>query len=294
MAALRAPGRARFGPIRRVTGLQINNEVNIAFSPNTSDGAYRRSVEALVRGVVAAKRESLRLGYRHQQIGFNFAWRFLEEADKRFWETIGRLRRPAPAPPHRLGRTRYLPGTFAPGLFFPAPIVDFGDAFLEGVAQTRECYMPIAGFGPRVPLRIEETGYATGPGRSEADTGDRDRGLRTGSPSLSRHLQHHGLPLLRAARQQQRRPELPAALRPAARRLQPRSPPSTSSARDRAPWRGLEQALHPVEERFTHHELQHDASGADRDADRRRGRNPRGVPRARRGRPQAPAACPAR
>ena len=60
------------------------------------------------------------------------------------------------------------PGTFAPGLFFPAPIVDFGDAFLEGVAQTRECYMPMAGFGPRVPLRIEETGYATGPERSEA------------------------------------------------------------------------------------------------------------------------------
>ena len=28
--------------------------------------------------------------------------------------------------------------------------------------------MPMAGFGPRVPLRIEETGYATGPGRSEA------------------------------------------------------------------------------------------------------------------------------
>ncbi|MGZ5338709.1 MAG: hypothetical protein ACXWEE_03770, partial [Thermoleophilaceae bacterium] len=58
-----------FGPIRRVTGLQITNEVNIAFSPNTSDGTYRRPVEALVRGVVAAKRESRRLGYHHQRIG---------------------------------------------------------------------------------------------------------------------------------------------------------------------------------------------------------------------------------
>ena len=47
--------------------------------------------------------------------------------------------------------------------------MDFGDAFLEGIAQTRECYMPKAGFGPRVPLRIEEIGYGTGPGRSEAD-----------------------------------------------------------------------------------------------------------------------------
>ena len=158
-----------FGPIRRVTGLQITNEVNLAFSPNTSDGAYRRPVEALVRGVVAAKRESRRLGYEHQRIGFNFAWRFDDDADARFWEAVGRrggrrLRRHT----DWVGVDLY-PGTWSPGVLFPAQIVDFGDAFLEGIAQTRECYMPKAGFGPRVPLRIEEIGYGTGPGRSEAD-----------------------------------------------------------------------------------------------------------------------------
>jgi hypothetical protein len=158
-----------FGPIRRVTGLQITNEVNIAFSPNTSDGAYRRPVEALVRGVVAAKRESRRLGYEHQRIGFNFAWRFDDDADARFWEAVGRrgggrLRRHT----DWVGVDLY-PGTWSPGVLFPADIVDFGDAFLEGIAQTRECYMPKAGFGPRVPLRIEEIGYGTGPGRSQAD-----------------------------------------------------------------------------------------------------------------------------
>jgi hypothetical protein len=158
-----------FGPMRRVTGLQITNEVNIAFSPNTSDGAYRRSVEALVRGVVAAKRESLRRGYAHQTVGFNFAWRFVEDADAGFWEALGRrggrrLRRHT----DWVGIDIY-PGSWTPGVFFPAPIADFGDAFLEGIAQTRECYMPKAGFGSSVPLRIEETGYGTGPGRSEAD-----------------------------------------------------------------------------------------------------------------------------
>jgi hypothetical protein len=158
-----------FGPMRRVTGLQITNEVNIAFSPNTSDGAYRRSVEALVQGVVAAKRESLRRGYDHQKVGFNFAWRFVEDADAGFWEALGRrggrrLRRHT----DWVGIDIY-PGSWTPGVFFPAPIVDFGDAFLEGIAQTRECYMPRAGLGSRVPLRIEETGYGTGPGRSEAD-----------------------------------------------------------------------------------------------------------------------------
>jgi hypothetical protein len=158
-----------FGPMRRVTGLQITNEVNIAFSPNTSDGAYRRSLEALVRGVVAAKRESLRRGYAHQTVGFNFAWRFVEDADAAFWAALGRrggrrLRRHT----DWVGIDIY-PGSWTPGVFFPAPIADFGDAFLEGIAQTRECYMPKAGFGSSVPLRIEETGYGTGPGRSEAD-----------------------------------------------------------------------------------------------------------------------------
>jgi hypothetical protein len=166
-----------FGPIRRVTGLQITNEVNIAFSPNTSDGAYRRSVGALVRGVVAAKRESHRLGHDHQRIGFNFAWRFDAEADTRFWEALGRrggrrLRRHT----DWVGIDLY-PGSWTPGVFFPATIVDFGDAFLEGIAQTRECFMPKAGFGPRTPLRIEETGYGTGPGRSEADQAEATAGF---------------------------------------------------------------------------------------------------------------------
>ena len=161
-----------FGPIRRVTGLQITNEVNIGFSPNTSDGAYRSAVEALVEGVVAAKRESRRLGHDHQTIGFNYAWRFdfADPAnDSRFWEAVGRrggrrLRRHT----DWIGVDLY-PGTFTPGILFPARIDDFGDAFLEGIAQTRECFMPRAGFGSGTPLRIEETGYGTGPGRSEAD-----------------------------------------------------------------------------------------------------------------------------
>jgi hypothetical protein len=159
-----------FGPIRRVTGLQITNEVNIGFSPNTSDGAYREAVRALVDGVATAKRESRRLRLRHQRIGFNYAWRFdfADPAnDARFWEALGReggsrLR------DHTdwVGVDLY-PGTWAPGVFFPTTFVDLGDAFLEAIAQTRECFMAKAGFTSRTPLRVEETGYATGPGRSE-------------------------------------------------------------------------------------------------------------------------------
>ena len=160
-----------FGPIRHVTGLQITNEVNLTFSKNTSDGAYKRAVEALVRGVIEAKRTSLRLGYRHQKIGFNYSWRSagtVAADDARFWTAVGRrggarLRRAT----DWVGLDIY-PGTFTPGLLYPVPVVNLGDAFLEGLAQTRECYMPRAGFGRATPMRVEETGYPTGPGPDEA------------------------------------------------------------------------------------------------------------------------------
>ena len=79
-----------FGPNRHVTGLQITNEVNLTFSPNTSDGAHRRAVDALVRGVIAAKRESRRLGFHQQRIGFNYAFRFGDRNDAGFWDAVGR------------------------------------------------------------------------------------------------------------------------------------------------------------------------------------------------------------
>ena len=100
-----------FGPNRAVTGLQITNEVNIDYSKNTSDGFYKRAVEALVRGVVEAKRTSLRLGYRHQQIGFNYAFRSSGGviADRRRLLARRRqARRRAPPARNGLGGPRHL------------------------------------------------------------------------------------------------------------------------------------------------------------------------------------------
>lgn len=155
-----------FGPVRAVTGLQITNEVNLTFSPNTSDGAYAGALEALVEGVELAKSESEKLGYDRLEIGFNFAWRFGVQADADFWSGLGELGgRAFRRATDWVGIDIY-PGTFVPAR---ATIVDYGDAFLEGIAQMRECYMPMAGFGPSTPLRIEETGWPTGPGRGEAE-----------------------------------------------------------------------------------------------------------------------------
>ncbi len=153
-----------FGPNKLVTGFQITNEVNLTFSPNTSDGAYERAVRALVRGVIEAKRESRRRGYDWQKIGFNYAWRFGDRSDAGFWDAVGRL---GGAKLRRytdwVGVDIY-PGTYVPAL---SQVVNLGDAFLEGIAQVRECYMPKAGFTRATPLRIEETGYPTGPGRPD-------------------------------------------------------------------------------------------------------------------------------
>ncbi|MBN8870711.1 MAG: hypothetical protein J0H66_12590 [Solirubrobacterales bacterium] len=155
-----------FGPIRAVRALQITNEVNLAVSPNTSDGAWKNSTQALVAGVKTAQRFSNRLGYGRLKIGFNFAWRFGAQDDADFWDRLGtvggrELRRAT----DWIGLDLY-PGTYLPPR---AAITNYGDAFLEALAQMRECYLPKAGFGPNFPLKIEETGWPTGPDRSEAE-----------------------------------------------------------------------------------------------------------------------------
>ncbi|MGI8558946.1 MAG: hypothetical protein ACR2ND_11685 [Solirubrobacteraceae bacterium] len=155
-----------FGPIKRVVALQITNEVNITFSKNTSDGYYANAVAALVRGVETAKALSRRLGYRQLAVGFNYAWRFGDPSDANFWRAVGRqggplLRRST----DYVGLDVY-PGTYVPPL---SSVVNLGDAFLESLAQVRKCFMPLAGFTRRTPMRIDEIGYPTGPGRpSEA------------------------------------------------------------------------------------------------------------------------------
>jgi len=155
-----------FGPVRAVSGLQITNEVNLTFSPNTSDGFYEKSLNALIQGVKAAKSESKRRGFAGLEIGFNYAWRFGDRNDADFWAALGReggraLRRST----DWIGLDVY-PGTFVPS---QPEIVNYGDALLEALSQVRECYLPKAGFGPKFPLRIEETGWPTGPGREATD-----------------------------------------------------------------------------------------------------------------------------
>jgi len=152
-----------FGPNRHVTALQITNEVNLTFSPNTSDGFYLNAEDALVQGVIAAQREAQRLGHRQLEIGFNFAYGFNPTQDAAFWRRIGQKGGP------QFSRAVDWAGIdLYPGTFFPPTVVDFGNSLVEGLAVTRRCLMPLAGLGRTVPIKIEEIGYPTAPGRTEA------------------------------------------------------------------------------------------------------------------------------
>ena len=162
LAAWRAHVREvvrRFGRIRGVVALQIANEVNLAFSPDSSDGAYRGARAALVTGVVAAKREVRRLGLRRLGIGFNWFWRLDPASERGFWRELGE-RGGA-----RFARSVDWIGLDAyPGTVFPVDVSVGGerDAMVSALASLR-CFARGAGIPSSVPIKVEENGWPTAP-----------------------------------------------------------------------------------------------------------------------------------
>ncbi|MCB0864882.1 MAG: hypothetical protein KDB58_04130 [Solirubrobacterales bacterium] len=175
-----------FGPIEHVTALQITNEADLTLSPNTSDGAYAGAVEALARGVPAAAREAKRRGYEQLTVGFNFAYgNGIFGDDAAFWRAVGA------AGGERLRKATDWVGIDSyPGTFVPSAFADPADALLEQVAQMRECLMPLAGFGARMPIHVDELGYPTGPGRTEQE---QTRALKGFMGALSRYRGTYGI-----------------------------------------------------------------------------------------------------
>jgi hypothetical protein len=155
-----------FGRMPGVVGLQVANEVNFyPIAPDASDSAYDGAQAALVRGVLAAHRVKRRLGYDQLGIGFNWAYRADPNREANFWGYLrdhgGRAFREAV---DWVGLDAY------PGTVFPPAEPPGGerDGIVAAMSQLRECFMPIAGLGPEVPIHVEENGWPTGPGRSEA------------------------------------------------------------------------------------------------------------------------------
>jgi hypothetical protein len=155
----------RLGRKPSVVGFSITNEANLPISPNTSDGAYAGVVDALVRGVVVARRELRRLGRGRVDVGFNVMWRWTPESDARFWREIGEKATPA-----FRAALDYVGVQVYPGLVWPPsplPGRTAGREVVEALALVRGCYMPMAGLGGRTALWVSENGYATNLGRTE-------------------------------------------------------------------------------------------------------------------------------
>ncbi len=142
-----------------VVAFSIVNEANLPVSPNTSDGAYDRVVDAVVRGIVAGQRELRQVGRPRVPLGFTIAWRYLPEEDASFWRRLGnrataRFRR----------ALDYVGLQVYPGLFWP-PVIrpgrTAGYEVAEAATLVRRCFMPKAGLGRGTDLWISENGYST-------------------------------------------------------------------------------------------------------------------------------------
>ena len=156
----------RFGPNPRVVGLQIANEVNFTISPDSSDGAYKNARLALVRGVIAAHDEAARLGYGQLTVGFNWFYRTDPRSEDAFWNGLWTDGGEA-----FVRAVDWVGLDVYPGTVFP-PVEPPGgerDGMVAALDDLRVCEMPLAHLGTAVPIHVEENGWPTGPGRSEAD-----------------------------------------------------------------------------------------------------------------------------
>ena len=163
-----------------LSALSITNEANITGSPNTSDGSYEGVREAIVRGTPAARDELDRMGRTDVELGFSFAWRWLPNSDKGFWDELGEL-----ATPEFLAATDYVGVQIYPHLVWPPaprPNRTAGEEVLEALTLVRHCYLPKAGL-EGVDLWISENGYNTNLGRSEES---QDQKLRSTIEELHR------------------------------------------------------------------------------------------------------------
>jgi hypothetical protein len=161
---------ARLGSNPRLAGVQVTNEANNNTSPDASDGSFAGVREALVKGVIAAKDEARKHGYKRVHIGFNWFYRLDPQSEQDFWSSLAQLGgKQFVDSLDWVGLDAY-PGTFFPPALPPdGSAGDARDAMLNAMSVLRDCYMPLAGIGKSVPMHVSENGYPTGVGRDEAE-----------------------------------------------------------------------------------------------------------------------------
>ncbi|MEU9337268.1 hypothetical protein AB0D49_29595 [Streptomyces sp. NPDC048290] len=140
-----------------LASVQICEEPNADLPP--VDGSTPNVLNALVEGVVEAKREASALG-RGVAVGFNAVPTF-DPADT-FWSDLGALA------DDRFRRSLdYVGLDFFPDVFRPLAADQLADAVATVLTAFRHTDLPRAGIPGRVAIRVCENGWPTGPGRGE-------------------------------------------------------------------------------------------------------------------------------
>jgi hypothetical protein len=146
-----------FGSNKRVVAMTITNEVNLALSPNTSDGAFPRAEDALIEGIAAAHTEAHRRHFDQLRFGFTYAYRFDHDAD--FFSYLGAHGGAAFRRAVDFVGLDFYPGTVVP------PVLAPGDSYRAELKTAagllRHTLMPRARLGARVPIWITENGVPT-------------------------------------------------------------------------------------------------------------------------------------
>ncbi len=143
----------RYGP--HLAAVQVAEEPN---NPGPGgDGGFAHVRQAVVTGVIAAKEEARSQGYA-VQVGFNATPSF--PPDDFCTDIAARGGRPF------LDALDYVGLDFFPDVFRPIAPADLEGAVAGLLAQFRQLVLPAGGISPRVPIRITENGWPTGPGRS--------------------------------------------------------------------------------------------------------------------------------
>ncbi len=150
-----------------LVALTITNEVNFTVSPNTSDGFYPGSSDALVQGIVAAGDQLSRHRWAGRvKVGFTYAYRFNPVTDRTMFTSLASA---GPAFHKALGFVGLdvYPGTVYPPAIPPGstPASEMASA----IATLRTCYLPLGGIPATVPIWITENGFGSNaPQHSEA------------------------------------------------------------------------------------------------------------------------------
>lgn len=149
----------RYG--NHLSNVQVTSEVNLVALPEAANGSSPRAIEALVKGVIAAGRAK-RESDRNASIGFAVVPE-IDPHSGTFWPSLAKL-----------GGTEFVDSLDYVGLdmypdVFGGRIVknELASATEQLLRSFREIALPIAGIGPNVPIHICETGWPTGPERSE-------------------------------------------------------------------------------------------------------------------------------